>query len=411
MRGIAFTPDGRRALSPWDDGLAVFDAISTRRWRRFRSTPPRRGSLEPWWCCRCRRSRRPTSSRHRSSATASRCSGAHHRGGRANQLRGGGRYHTGKRPPPCRPGAHCPFTPSSHRAVCSTSVRALSGGVPGQPSNEIRIAVNPALPPSAPEGLVGLVNGSSVALAWRNTNAGGWPTSTVLDVTGSLNTQLVLPPGESFTFNDVPPGTYTLAVRSANTYGSSAPSNSVTLTFPGACSGAPLAPSTCASTRPASACSSTGIPRTGGPAPTFYVLRVTGSFTGAFQTTDRTLSGTVGPGIYLIGLAAANVLRARPQLRCPDRCRAVDGASDSSSSVCMLAVRSETAERSGRWVASRASVSGALCLSATRMRPKPQILPRSKSTATPAGAARRRARSRPRSRPSASSSRSASPPA
>jgi hypothetical protein len=128
----------------------------------------------------------------------------------------------------------------------------------------------------------------------------------VLDVTGSLTTQLVLPPGESFTFNDVPAGTYTLTVRGTNAYGSSAPSNPVTLSFPGQCSGAPLAPANVRVYKAGFRLFVYWDPATGGPAPTFYVLRVTGSFTGAFPTTDRTLSGTVGPGIYGISLSAAN---------------------------------------------------------------------------------------------------------
>ena len=50
---------------------------------------------------------------------------------------------------------------------------------------------------------------------------------------------LPLGPGETFQFAGVPPGTYTLRVRSTNGAGTSGSSNAVTLSFPGACSGVP----------------------------------------------------------------------------------------------------------------------------------------------------------------------------
>ena len=59
-------------------------------------------------------------------------------------------------------------------------------------SNEIRIHVNVPVPPSAPTNLLGLVNGNTIALAWKNTFAGGSPANLVLDVTGSLATSIPL---------------------------------------------------------------------------------------------------------------------------------------------------------------------------------------------------------------------------
>ena len=63
-------------------------------------------------------------------------------------------------------------------------MHTLSGATRSAPSNEIRIFVNVPAPPSAPADLLGLVNGSSVALAWRNTFEGGAPGGLILDVTG-----------------------------------------------------------------------------------------------------------------------------------------------------------------------------------------------------------------------------------
>src|SRR5690606_8796248 len=111
-----------------------------------------------------------------------------------------------------------------------------------EPSNEIRLHVNVPVPPSAPSQLLGMANGNTVALAWRNTYGGGAPAGLLLDVTGALTTTLPLPRAEQFQFAGVPPGTYTLRLRAANGAGASAPSNPVTLTFPSACSGVPHAP-------------------------------------------------------------------------------------------------------------------------------------------------------------------------
>ena len=47
-------------------------------------------------------------------------------------------------------------------------------------------------------------------------------------------------------------------------------------------------------------------PPAAGAAPTGYVVNVTGSFTGSVPTGGRQLSGTVGPGTYILTVAATN---------------------------------------------------------------------------------------------------------
>jgi hypothetical protein len=47
-------------------------------------------------------------------------------------------------------------------------------------------------------------------------------------------------------------------------------------------------------------------PGTSGPAPTGYVLHVTGAFVGSFPTVERGLSGAVGPGTYTLSVMAVN---------------------------------------------------------------------------------------------------------
>jgi hypothetical protein len=185
-------------------------------------------------------------------------------------------------------------------------MHALAGAIRSGPSNEIRIFVNVPTPPSAPANLLGLVNGSSIALAWRNTFGGGAPGGIVLDVTGSLTATLPLGLTDSFQFNGVPGGTYTLSLRAVNAAGSSLPSNSITLSFPAPCSGAPLPPANLLAYRIGRTVFVVWDPAATGPAPTTFVLNVSGSFVGSFGTPGRTLSGTVGPGTYQVSVAAQN---------------------------------------------------------------------------------------------------------
>jgi hypothetical protein len=163
-----------------------------------------------------------------------------------------------------------------------------------------------------PANLLGLVSGSSLALAWKNTFTGGPPTTVVLDVTGSLAVSLPLGPAESFSFAGVPPGTYTMSLRAMNAAGFSPSSNAVTLTFPGACSGAPQVPANLVGYRIGNVAYATWDPPLAGPAPTAYTLNVTGSFVGSFVTPGRALSGVVGPGTYNVSVVATNACGASP---------------------------------------------------------------------------------------------------
>jgi hypothetical protein len=53
-------------------------------------------------------------------------------------------------------------------------------------------------------------------------------------------------------------------------------------------------------------------PATSGPAPTAFVLIVTGSAEGSFVTSGRALSGAVGPGTYVLSVVAVNPCGASP---------------------------------------------------------------------------------------------------
>lgn len=183
---------------------------------------------------------------------------------------------------------------------------STSGSVVSAPSNEIRLHVNVPVPPSPPANLIGLVNGSNLSMAWWNTFQGGAPTSMVLDVSGSVTATLPLGVANTFSFANVPAGTYTLRLRAANAGGVSAPSNPITLPFPSACSGAPSAPVGLLPFRVGNTVYVVWDPNPSGPAPTGYELNVTGAFNGTFPTTTRGLSGTVGPGTYNLGVRATN---------------------------------------------------------------------------------------------------------
>ncbi len=186
-------------------------------------------------------------------------------------------------------------------------IRALGTGGPSAASNEIRIFVNTPTAPSAPDLVGGTVNGSTVELAWRNTFAGGEPTSLALDVSGSLSASLPLAVTERFAFPSVPGGTYTFSVRALNASGSSAPSSPVTLTFPGACSGAPQVPTRFLAF--ASAGRTLNLvwdPPAAGGAATSYLLDVTGAYVGVVPLIDRALSLPVPAGSYTFRLAAVN---------------------------------------------------------------------------------------------------------
>ena len=134
----------------------------------------------------------------------------------------------------------------------------------------------------------------------------------VLDVTGSSTLSLPLGLTDRFTFTGVPAGSYTFAVRATNMWGTSSASHPVTLTFPGVCSGAPLPPANFVAYPAGRSVFIVWEPAAGGPAPTGYVLKVTGAFNGSFPATGRSLSGSVGPGVYNFSVTATNTCGQSP---------------------------------------------------------------------------------------------------
>jgi hypothetical protein len=187
----------------------------------------------------------------------------------------------------------------------------VRGGTELPVSDDVRIVVNVPEKPSAPADLLGLANGSSLALSWTHTADGGAATAFVLDVSGPIALSLPLALTEQFTFNGVPPGSYTFRVRATNAQGSSAPSNPVTLSFPGACQ-APMVPQDLEAYRVGNVVTIRWNAPAAGTAPTNYELRVGGAFSLVVPVTGRTLSSPALPGTYHFTVAAQNACGTSP---------------------------------------------------------------------------------------------------
>lgn len=190
-------------------------------------------------------------------------------------------------------------------------LRTITASGVSAPSNEIVANINVPVAPSAPSNLLGLVNGGALALAWTPTFGGGAPSGAILDVSGPVSASLPLGNVETFTYPTVPPGTYTFSVRQTNAGGTSAGSNAVTLTFPGACSGAPQTPRNFAAFNSGGVLNVIWDHPASGPAPTAYTLTVGGSFVGSFPMASRSfVVPGVPPGTYMFSVTAANACGA-----------------------------------------------------------------------------------------------------
>jgi hypothetical protein len=197
------------------------------------------------------------------------------------------------------------FTFTAPTGAFYIRIHALNGSLKTGPSNELRIFVNVPAPPSAPVNLLAAGDGSTLALAWKNTTAGGAAQAIVLDVSGAITTALMLPVAEMFSYSGVPPGTYTLSVRAANGSGSSPSSNPVTLTFPTTCV-APATPTNVSAAKSGSTVTVSWDLAAAGAAPTGYRLIIAGAFVGTIPLTTRTITAVAAPGTYTFSVVAIN---------------------------------------------------------------------------------------------------------
>jgi hypothetical protein len=198
------------------------------------------------------------------------------------------------------------FTFTAPTGTFYVRVAAVVGGVPSPVSEDVRIVVNLPVAPSAPVRLLGHAQGAALTLHWTNTADGGAPTGIVLDVTGSLVDSFSLPMTETFQFPGVPAGTYTFAVRAANAAGSSAASNTVTLTFPGGGCSAPAVPEGPQAFAVGRQLTVRWDSPLSGTAPASYLLTASGEVNGSLPLVDRRISAQVPPGSYTFTVAAVN---------------------------------------------------------------------------------------------------------
>ena len=191
-------------------------------------------------------------------------------------------------------------------------LRSLVDDEASAPSDEMRFVVGSPEPPSAPTDLTALVTGSTLTLGWTSTFTGGAVDTSWLLVEGTLSGALPLTGGDTATFANVPPGSYTLRVLSANAAGFSAPSAPVTVDVPSACTGAPGAVENIRSWRTGDTLTlEWSAPRQGATA-TSYSVRVGGAASLAIDTTTRRVSGVAPPGHYTVEIVAKNACGEAP---------------------------------------------------------------------------------------------------
>ena len=189
-------------------------------------------------------------------------------------------------------------------------VRALGVGGPSDVSNEILAHVGVPVAPSAPTGLLGTVQGTSVHLSWSPTFEGGTAAGVVLDVTGSANTSLPIPPLGQVSIGGVPAGIYSVSLRAVNSTGSSPASPPVTLTVSGACAGAPQSPTNLLAYVSGGTTFAVWDAPSAGEAALSYVVTVPG--VGSLATTQRAVSGALPSGTYTVQVQSVGACGTSP---------------------------------------------------------------------------------------------------
>jgi hypothetical protein len=191
-------------------------------------------------------------------------------------------------------------------------MRATSGTETSIPSNEIQVHINVPVTPSAPDMFSSVANGNNLVLAWRNTFAGGQPTGLILDVSGAATAQIPLGVSEVLAVTGVPNGTYIVRLAEVNAGGVSPASDSLSVTIPAVCLGAPEVPSNVLGYRIGNTVAVVWDPPATGTAAQSYVVNVSGSFVGSFPTTARSVSGQAGAGSYTVSVVAVNQCGSSP---------------------------------------------------------------------------------------------------
>jgi hypothetical protein len=91
-----------------------------------------------------------------------------------------------------------------------------------------------------------------------------------------------------------------------NSAGQGPNSQFIRVVVPGPCTGIPGPPANVTATKAGNRISLMWDLPVAGPAPTGFVVNVTGAFAGSFPVTARALSGSAGPGSYTISVSSRN---------------------------------------------------------------------------------------------------------
>ncbi len=170
--------------------------------------------------------------------------------------------------------------------------------------------------PAAPTNFRVVMNGTTAVFSWTvpGSNTTGSATSYVIDAGFSPGATAISIPagtGTSFTIPNVPPGTFYVRVRAVNAFGSSPPSNEVTLGMSAAGVALPETPNGVQAFMQDGLLTMTWLqPPRGGPA-TGYIVEA-GSASGLTNIGSVTVSGrsltfaSVPPGFYFLRVRATN---------------------------------------------------------------------------------------------------------
>ncbi len=213
------------------------------------------------------------------------------------------------------PGSVDQFTFQAPAGAYYVRLRTQAGGTTSRPSGEIRMFIGDYSGPTAPRSLTAYGRGPSVVLNWQNTFGGGEPTGITVDVTQNGRRVASIPIGmaSTWTYNQVPNGTFGFTVRATNSTGTSGSSNNVTLTFPLSGCSVPRSPGSFSVAANGRVVSAYWLAPTSGTNPTRYVVearqRVNNRTTmlGAFPVAGTTISSPVAVGTYELRVRSENL--------------------------------------------------------------------------------------------------------